>query len=748
MLPLARAKISQPLIAAVIRLATKSPDHERAWNIARALGGALVQFSDPKSNELIPLSSEGYDEEEHTADLLQRLSRRSGMILNSEELVSLVHLPSASVRSPKLTRDSAKSKAAPAGLAGHRLILGENTHAGMTVQVGLSPEHRSRHTYLIGASGTGKSTLLLNMIVQDLRSGEGLAVLDPHGDLIDQVLGYVPEERIKDVILLDPSDEEHPVGFNILSAHSSIEQNLLASDLVAVFRRLSTSWGDQMTSVLGNAVLAFLESEQGGTLADLRRFLVEPDFRRNFLVTVRDPEVVYYWTKEFPLLAGKPQAPLLTRLDTFLRPKLIRRMVAQKTNRLDIARIMNDGKIVLAKLAQGAIGEENAHLLGTFLVSSFHRSALSRQAMKETERRPFYLYVDEFHHFATPSMAAVLSGARKYRLGLVLAHQDLRQLGDTEVASAVLANPAARICFRVGDADARKLAEGLSFFEAKDLQNLGVGEAIIRVERGDQDFNLRTLPLPALNPATAAAIRDRVITQSRQTYASRRDDVDALLTSERPEPQALPISPTSSPPRPTPRTTREPSVTSHPVQVPLTVPAIPLTQGRGGAQHQYLQQLIKRWAEGRGYRATIEQLILDGMGSVDVALEKEEMRIACEITITTSPEHEAGNVQKCLAAGFPYVAVVSPERKNLAKIRALVLSVIEKAETHRIQFCTPEELFAFLETIGSRPSTAETVRGYEVKVQYKSVARDQQKAKKQAVGQVILQALKRLRGKG
>src|SRR5439155_2979832 len=318
-------------------------------------------------------------------------------------------------------------------------------------------DQRTRHTYVIGASGTGKSTLLLNLIIQDIKNGEGVAVLDPHGDLIDEVLGYIPEERFADVVLLDPSDEGYPVGFNILSAHSELERNLLSSDLVSVFRRLSTSWGDQMTAVLGNAILAFLESDQGGTLADLRRFLVEKEFRRAFLRTVRDPEVVYYWEREFPLLAGKPQAPVLTRLDTFLRPRTIRYMVGQEPNQLDLGAVMNAGRIFLAKLSQGAIGEENAHLLGSLLVSKFQQLAMSRQEVAAARRRPYYLYIDEFQNFITPSMAQILSGARKYGLGLILAHQDLRQLAeDPDVLAAVLTNPCTRMAFRLGDFDAKK----------------------------------------------------------------------------------------------------------------------------------------------------------------------------------------------------------------------------------------------------------------------------------------------------
>jgi hypothetical protein len=260
------------------------------------------------------------------------------------------------------------------------------------------------------------------MITQDIAHGEGIAVLDPHGDLIDQVVGHIPEERAADVVLFDPSDEAYPVGFNILSAHSELERNLLASDLVAVFKRLSTSWGDQMTAVFGNAILAFLESDEGGTLADLRRFLVETDFRKSFLRTVRDAEVVYYWEKEFPLLTGKPHAPILTRLDTFLRPKVVRHMVSQKRN-LDFRAIMDGRQIFLAKLSQGLIGEENSHLLGALLVSKLNQMALSRQDIHVSERKPFYVYIDEFHNFVTPSMAAILSRTRSFsssRVGKVI----------------------------------------------------------------------------------------------------------------------------------------------------------------------------------------------------------------------------------------------------------------------------------------------------------------------------------------
>ncbi len=279
-----------------------------------------------------------------------------------------------------------------------------------------------------------------------------------------------------------------------------------------------------MNTVLANAIMAFLESSEGGTLSDLRRFLVEPGFRAQFLPTVQDPEIVYYWQKEFPLLTGKPQGPILTRLDTFLRPKVIRHMVSQKENRIDFAAIMNGRKILLAKLSQGFIGEENSYLLGTLIVSKLNQTAVSRQNMAASERKHFYLYVDEFHNFVTPSLAAILAGARKYNLGLVLAHQELHQLSnrDSDVASAVISNPYTRVCFRLGDFDAKKLEEGFSFFKAKDLQNLSVGHAVCRIERAEYDFNLKITPLPAVEAELAARRREQIVAASRERYATRR----------------------------------------------------------------------------------------------------------------------------------------------------------------------------------------------------------------------------------
>jgi len=803
MYPLSKEKVSRPLFATVIRMVIQSPDEKRAWEIAKSLGGVLGQFANPASNEFIPLNNDGYDELDHMEDILKRQSRRCGMILNSEELVSLVHLPSASVSIPNLKRRTQRSKAAPSLFEGHQLVLGTNLHEGEERQVTLSSKQRIRHTYVIGISGTGKSTLILNSIIQDIKNGKGIGVLDPHGDLIDKILGHIPEEREKDVILFDPSDEEYPVGFNILSSRSEAEKNLLASDLVAVFRRLATSWGDQMTSVLGNAILAFLESRKGGTLADLRRFLVEKDYRRSFLETVEDQEVVYYWIKEYPLLSGRPQASILTRLDSFLRPKLIRHMVCQKENRIDFEKIMNGQKIFLAKLAQGIIGNENSYLLGTLLVSAIHQSALSRQNIKESERKNFYLYIDEFQNFITPSMAAILSGVRKYHLGLILAHQELQQLLEKgkEVASAVLSNPCTRICFQVGDFDAKKLEQGFSFFEAKDLQNLDVGEAIVRIEKAEHDFNLKTLPPPKVEANLAEERRAKIISYCRKTYGVEKAKIEKILAEARKP--LFTYKPVEKIKKRLKKDQEEmvlseveksllKTVAEKPYQEKEDIgkdlgvsdetlkkmmdsleskklvdvagdkedkksPIVPTTKGaklagctpplgRGGAQYKYLQHLIKKVGEEKGYRATIEKQVKDGQ--VDLVLETNERRIACEIALSTTIEQELGNIKKCIAANFNQVFVLSPDKKNLKKIEAIAVKKLSASDLEKVSFMLPEDFIDFFEKEEADAlSKEETIHGYKVKVKYTALSEDQKKAKHEALSKVILQAMKRLKGK-
>jgi len=767
----AKNKAARPLFGVVVRIAVRSPNIDRVQGIARNLASALSAFAQSGGNELIPLRNDDYPPEAHFEDVLRRQSHRSGMLLNADELLGFIRFPSSAVESPKLLRQKQKTKLAPSDTtAGRGILLGTNHHAGETREVRLTTDQRVRHTHIIGASGTGKSTLLFNLICQDIEAGQGIGVIDPHGDLIDKILGIIPEHRIKDVVLLNPSDEEFIVGFNILSAHSETEKNLLASDLVSVFRRLSTSWGDQMGSVLSNAVRAFLESSRGGTLADMQRFFLETAYREQFLATVNDPGVVYYWRKSFPLLSGnKSIGPILTRLDTFLGPKLIRYMVSQPKNRLDFGGIMDSGKIFLARVSQGEIGRENAYLLGSLLVTKFHQLAMSRQRQAEAARRNFWIYLDEFHNFITPSIAEILTGARKYHIGLTLAHHELHQLQrEPEVASAVLSTPCTRICFRVGDQDARALESNFSSFEARDLQNLSTGEAVCRIERNDCDFNLSVALPDAPNAATAAQCRQEVIAASHEKYATPRAEVEVALSAslpsaplttsttatERERPKAAkPAGPAGATDAAPPVAPAMPAQAEAPTTLAkeekIVVP--PADLGRGGKQHQAIQLRIKDAAELLGFRVVIEKQILDGAGSVDLVLERDGAAFACEITITTTIDHEVGNVSKCVKAGFTQIAVIGVNEDKLAKVKGAVMNSLGSEVATNVTYFLPDEFISMLKDlpppkpIQSPSPSVRKSRGYTVNTTYTKLSPEESKAREIAMIKLIAESMKKVK---
>jgi hypothetical protein len=734
---LGKQKAMQPLFAACIRVAAGGRNLRSANERATRLFAALARFDSVTGNHFFHLDDEvAFD---RSRDFLERESHRSGMLLSLDELMSFVHLPSVSVQSPAILGRSGLRTRAIEKPPGHGIYLGENHHAGREAPVYLTLDQARRHVHVVGASGSGKSNLLLQILTDAIRQGGGVALLDPHGDLVDDLLLRIPEERAADVILFDPADTERPVGFNVLHAHSDLERTLLASDLVATFRRLSTSWGDQMHTVLANALQAFLESERGGTVADLRKFLIDREFREDFLTTIRDEEVVYYWRKEFPLLSGRPQGPILTRLDAFLRPKLVRHMVTQRENRVDFRAVMDEGKIFLAKLAQGAIGEENAALLGSFLLAKFQQTALSRQELRAADRRPFLVAADECQHFVTPSMAAILSGARKFGVGLMLFHQDLRQVErrDGEVYSALLANAGTRVVFRVGDHDARTLADGFAHFSADDLRALSVGEAICRFDRADHDFNL-AVPLAPAADDMAVERRERIIAASRTKYGrppviDPGESAAPPATPEAPAPRATAVV-RPSPPTHAPAIRPAAAASNGPTEVPL---------GRGGSQHKYLQELVKRFGEAQGYRATIEKPTPDG-GSVDVALERDDGSIAVEISVTSTSAYESGNVAKCLAAGYGRVVVVAPERRRVDVIAKTVRATLHESQVSRVDFLLPEEFPAFLSALAPLVTTDRNVGGYKVKVSYKQTTGDDIKARQRAVAAVVARSVRKL----
>jgi excisionase family DNA binding protein len=345
--------------------------------------------------------------------------------------------------------------------------------------------------------------------------------------------------------------------------------------------------------------------------------------------------------------------------------------------------MMDQGKILLVRLSLGAIGEENAYLLGSLLVAKIYMAALSRQETKEEERKPFYLYLDEAHHFLTPSMNQILSGVRKYRIGLTLAHQQLAQFhyADADILASVLSNCYTRICFRVDDADAERLAKGFSFFTSDHLKNLGVGQAIARFEQANFSFNIRTLPAEEVRPELGSERNRAVIERSRKLYAKSRTEVEDELRNDRPKLYET-------------RSKRAESVSA---EASFVEDSKRIDGGRGGRHHDELQQVVRRMAEKLGFKVEIEKQVLDGAGRVDVSLEKDDLRVACEVSVTNTPDYEVHNAEKCLAAGYDHVFVIVSNRKKLPLIERKLNAEIPTNLEHRVKACSLMDLLAFLQ---------------------------------------------------
>jgi hypothetical protein len=399
------------------------------------------------------------------------------------------------------------------------------------------------------------------------------------------------------------------------------------------------------------------------------------------------------------------------------------------------------------------------------MVSKFQQIAMSRQAQQIAARRDYWIYADEFANFITPSMAEILSGARKYRIGLTLAHHELHQLQrNPEVASAVMSHPFTRIVFRVGDDDAKKLAEGFSYFEAKDLRNLETGQAVCRVERSAYDFNL-SVPLPGEPDKDAAtARRQEVITRSREKYGTARADVEATLAKSRESVPTVepPISPSAKPVAELPKASEAPKAAEPPAIVEITPPVVaeipkpkeqppvikrepPRDLGRGGEQHKAIQQRIKQAAEEHGFRSVIEKPVLDGQGSVDLWLERSGETIACEISISTTIDHEVGNVAKCLKAGVPKVAVICLDEERLRKIGTAVSGSLGAELAAQVEYFQPDPFIAHLKALKPpAPQPSETqFGGYKVKRSIPKLSPQEQKQKEDIANRIMAEAMRR-----
>ncbi|MFA4818823.1 MAG: DUF87 domain-containing protein [Patescibacteria group bacterium] len=408
----------------------------------------------------------------------------------------------------------------------------ETNFRNQSRRFGIKLDDRRRHVYIVGKTGMGKSVMEENMVYNDIRAGQGVAVVDPHGDLVENLLELIPAKRINDVVYFNPSDVDYPVAFNPLETVDPKYRHLVSSGLIGVFKKIwADSWGPRLEYILRNAILSLLEYP-GSTLLGITRILVDKYYRRKVLEKVSDPVVRSFWIDEYDNYNEKFRteaiSPIQNKIGQFLSSSVIRNIVGQPKSSIDLREIMDQGKILLMNLSKGRVGEDNSALLGAMMITKIQLAAMSRIDTPERERRDFFLYVDEFQNFATESFANILSEARKYRLNLTIAHQYIEQLGEV-VRPAVFGNVGTMVLFRVGAEDAEFLEKEFEpVFTREDLVALPKYHIYLKlmIDGVTSDpFSAITLPPAAVKTNN----RDKVIRVSRERYATNRSEVEERI---------------------------------------------------------------------------------------------------------------------------------------------------------------------------------------------------------------------------
>jgi hypothetical protein len=455
----------------------------------------------------------------------------SKRVMSIAELATVWHLPSDKVRIPMILwgqnvfSEPPENLPVSEGLSDDEKVkinfFGRVIHKNRDLIFGIKDSDRRRHLWAIGKTGTGKSTLIANMAIDDMKKGRGVAIIDPHGDLSETIMNYVPASRMNDVIYFNPIDRDRPVRLNILEVKDPAQRELIVSGIVAIFNKLyGHSWGPRLEYILRNTLLALSETP-GATLVDVPRLLTDRSYRAGVISKLNDPVIKRYFEGEFDKMPEKMLqesiAPILNKVGQFISSPMIRAIIERPQSSIDMEEIMNDGKILIANLSQGKVGEDNAALIGAMLITKFQLAAMNRVDRTEDERRDFYLYVDEFQNFATTSFIKILSEARKYKLNLTMANQYMAQI-PLEVQKAILGNAGSIISFTIGADDARIIMKEFGdVFTDKDLVNLENYQIAVRLmvdSMSGRAFVARTLPLPA----SANQNRDTVIRVSRERW--------------------------------------------------------------------------------------------------------------------------------------------------------------------------------------------------------------------------------------
>lgn len=640
----------------------------------------------------------------------------------------------------------------------------------------VSQQDRATHLYVVGATGSGKTKFLEFLIRQDIIHGEGFGVIDPHGDLIEEIKGFLAYLYTRDgdtqavterVVLIDPTDPTQTVTFNPLEPMAGVSVAEQAGELISAFKKIwADSWGARMEDLLRNALIALGEAQL--TLCELTAFFTRRPFRRSVLANVTNPTTRDYFER-FDTLTDRSQVtwiePVMNKINAFLADERMRQLFSSPTSSFDLREIMDHKKHLLIKLDKGKL-KGASDLLGSLFMAKIQMAAFSRSGIPAHQRVPFALYIDEFQNFASDSFEVILSEARKYGLSLVMAHQSLSQISDS-LRGLILASAGLQVYFRVNRQDASLLAkeafhspggEGTWEQRISELQHLPPRTFFAKHKIQGGVVELHTLGLESawgmLGINEDAYLTQLATVPFGQSYLRLREEL--VREAQARIDQAVPeVAEASVPePREDDLPVVEPPVQTISVARPKTRTATARAQVKTSAssspappdltvdrEHRRLQHLIKRLAEEQGYRAILEEPTGDGKGRVDVGLARDGQKVAFEISVTSTPDQELKNIEKCLASGYARVVLCAPEKKSLKKIQTLTTAALTASDQEKVVFMEPDALALFFETeAAGRANSEARMKGYKVKVNYQPMAEADKTTKRQALARVFVQS--------
>lgn len=533
-----QAKIAKPLFQVNVRLIASAGSQFQADDILNGLTAGFSHFGAPERNEFKIVKPR--NPKKLIDDFIFRLfDSEHTMTLSAEEIASFYHLPILSTETPRVKWLKSKEAPPPSNLSPAGLLLGESAFRGQIKPVYMSDDDRRRHLYILGQTGTGKSTLLGNMIIEDIKAGKGLAIIDPHGDLAENALGFVPKERLDDIIYFNPGDLERPMGLNMLDYNFDRpeEKTFIVNEIQSIFNKLfpPETMGPMFEQYMRNALLLLMEDlpNEPATFTEIPRVFTDPEYRARKLARIHNPVVIDFWQKEAVKAGGEASlanmTPYITsKFNNFISNDYMRPIIGQPKSAFNFREVMDNGKILLVNLSKGRIGDINAGLLGMIFTGKILMAALSRADIAEGEgRRDFNLYIDEFQNFATDSISTILSEARKYRLNLIMAHQFIAQLTE-KIRDSVFGNVGSQVVFRVGADDAEFLVKQFApVFNQNDLINIDNMNAHVKLLIGGQTAN----PFNMHIGTTSWGGGDRMLAEklkeySRIKYGANRQTVE------------------------------------------------------------------------------------------------------------------------------------------------------------------------------------------------------------------------------